>query len=90
MYKMVNDLTPEYLSSICPFFVGQVSNYPLRDRSNLTLPFVRTDKSKKSFLYSAVSLWNSVPQSLRDSESITEFKNYLLRDIFCKQIVLFR
>ena len=64
MYKMVNDLTREYLSSICPFFVGQVSNYPLRDRSNLTLPFVRTDKSKKSFLYSAVSLWNSVPQSL--------------------------
>ena len=38
-------------------------------------------------MYSAVSLWNSVPQSLRDSESITEFKNYLLRDIFCKPIV---
>ena len=30
---------------------------------------------------------NSVPQSLRDSESIAEFKNYLLRDIFCKPIV---
>ena len=34
-YKMINSLAPEYLSSIVPPTVGNISRYNLRDETNL-------------------------------------------------------
>jgi len=82
LYKMVNKLTPSYVSSMCPPFVSEISRYPLRISNNLHLPYVRTDKSKSAFLFSATKLWNSVPQSIRESESVPMFKNSLIREFF--------
>ena len=49
MYKMVNKLAPSYLCNICPTFVNERSCYSLRSGNDLCLPYVRTERHKKSF-----------------------------------------
>ena len=54
IYKAVNDLTPD----IIPHFVRDTTNYPLRNNNNHTVPFTRTEISRKSSIPSFISLWN--------------------------------
>ena len=51
MYKMVFKLAPPYFCDLCPNFVSERSSYSLRSANNLCLPFVRTERHKKSFLF---------------------------------------
>jgi hypothetical protein len=75
MYKFTNNLTPMYLQDL---FVTRVSHYSLRDsEGKLFLPKPRTDYLKRSFSYSGASLWNSLPESLRSSLSLSSFKRSL-------------
>ena len=76
-YKMVNQLTPAYLSTLVPPLVSEVSSYNLRNSQNLSVPSSRTKLYAESFLPSVVHLWNSLPQAVRDSESVNSFKNSL-------------
>jgi hypothetical protein len=55
-----------------------VIQYRLRDsEGKLFLPEPRTDYLKRSFSYSGASLWNSLPESLRSSSSLSSFKRSL-------------
>ena len=49
---------------------------------DLSLPFIRTEKTKKSFLYSTIFLWNNLPESTRESVTLVLFKTALLRERF--------
>jgi hypothetical protein len=49
-YKIVNNLTPNYLSDLLPQTVQQRSGLLLRNSENITLYRLRTEKFKKSFL----------------------------------------
>jgi hypothetical protein len=72
MYKVTNNLTLMYLQDL---FVTRVSHYSLRDsEGKLFLPKPRKDYLKRSFSYSGASLWNSLPESLRSSLSLSSFK----------------
>ena len=53
-YKMVFKLAPPYLCDLCPDFVSGRSSFSLRSARNLRLPYVRTDRHKKSFLLSSI------------------------------------
>ena len=75
MYKLVNKLAPSYLSNLCPAFVSERSCYSLRSGNDLCLPYVRTERHKKSFLFSTTQLWNSLPSEVRMSSSLSIFKN---------------
>ena len=79
MYKIVFKLAPPYLCDLCPEFVSDRSCYSLRSASNLCLPYVRTDRCKKSFLFSSIKWWNSLPLEIRISSSLVIFKNSLLK-----------
>ena len=75
MYKVTNNLTPMYLQDL---FVTRVSHYRLRDSEGKQfLPKPRTDYFKRSLSYSEASLWNSLPESLRSSSSLSSFKRSL-------------
>ena len=63
LYKMVKGLAPDYLSDLCPVYVSQRTTYRLRTMNDLSLPFIRTEKTKKSFLYSTIFLWNNLSES---------------------------
>ena len=52
MYKTVFNVAPPYLCDVCPNFVSELgSSYSFRSANNLCLPFVRTERHKKSFLF---------------------------------------
>ena len=55
------------MSDLCPVYVSQRTTYRLRTRNDLSLPFIRTEKTKKSFLYSTIFLWNNRCESTRES-----------------------
>ena len=77
-YRAVNNLTPEYLSSLLKP-VSQVHNFNLRSSENgfLFVPKTRTALCDGIFSCSAPRLWNALPRSTREANSLNAFKNNL-------------
>ena len=72
MYKCVNKLAPNYL---CNMFTPRAFSFDLRDASQkLCLPKPRTDYLKRSFSYSGASVWNDLPEDIRTTKSLRNFK----------------
>ena len=71
-YKMVNNLTPEYLSSLIP-----LQQHTVNTRFNLrnirTISF-HTHAYNSSFLPSSIRDWNALPEYIQSSESLSIFK----------------
>ena len=65
---------PNYISDLIPPLVRGVSNYPLRNMHNYSVPFARTEIFKKSCIPSSISLWNAADNTLKDSNSLQSFK----------------
>ena len=77
MYKFVNGLAPAYLNDMFEADTG-VTNYNLRNSNkNLALPRARTDYYRKSFAFTGAKIWNSLPHSLKEEQSIETFKTKL-------------
>ena len=66
-----------YLSKIIPNTRGNDSAYRTRNIENYTLPKCRLDAFKKSFVPSAIHLWNSVSLDIRKEISVNKFKTLL-------------
>ena len=79
-YKMYNDLTPSYLSSLVPQSINNLSQYSLRNADNLQSIHARTNLYFQSFLPSVVRKWNDLSDEAKRSSSVTSFKNYLNRN----------
>ena len=72
MFKTINGLTPAYLQNS---FSNRSTQYSLRNlEAKLELPLLRTNYGKGAFCYSRALLWNSLPISLRKSDSLGYFK----------------
>ena len=52
----------------------QISNYNMRNPTNLIIEHTRTQSFKKSFIPASLSLWNNLPEHIRSSTTLTEFK----------------
>ena len=76
-FKMVNGLVPKYLCSLVPSTVGSNTTYNLRNSNDLANIVCRTSLYRNSFLPSAVNAWNSLPQTTRESDSLSSFKRLL-------------
>jgi len=73
MFKVLNGLTPPYLSEM---FTHKTSfqNYGLQSsKMNLELPKCRTNYYKNSFTFSGAKLWNDLPPSVKDESSLKRF-----------------
>ncbi|MCG7882866.1 MAG: hypothetical protein JAY96_14895 [Candidatus Thiodiazotropha endolucinida] len=77
MYKVRNDLVPSYITDLIPPLVREVTNYPLRNSNDITVPYCRTEISKRSCIPSSISLWNSLDNEVRIAGSISTFKQHL-------------
>ena len=77
VFKSLNGLAPEYLSS--KFGArSHTTSYTFRDSVNkLTIPQPRTNYLRNSFRSSGAVLWNSRPETLRQAESLRNFKSLL-------------
>jgi hypothetical protein len=57
-------------------YKNNITNYKLRNiSSGLCLPQPRTNNMKKSFKYDGAKLWNSIPNEIRESKSLSCFQN---------------
>ena len=74
-FKIVNKLTPNYLSDLLPQTVQQWSGLSLRNASDFSPFGVRTERFKKSFFPPTTKLCNSI--DIIDSKSIGLFKSSL-------------
>ena len=80
LFKMKNNLTPEYLSSLRPQNVGNTSRYSLRNSDNLQGIFSRTALYSNFFLSSTIRTWNNLPAEVRQLDSLDTFKQFLSRE----------
>ena len=74
MFKTLNNMGPNSLKKLFTF-KKEILNHSLRGSSSLIrLPKPNTNNMKKSFIYDGASLWNSLPENIRESNSISCFK----------------
>ena len=72
MFKTLKGDTPTYLQNL---FSVRGSEYNLRNfEMKLNLPKPRTNYLKRSFQYSGVVLWNSLPENIRMLQSFAQFR----------------
>ena len=77
---MINSLAPKYLSSLVPPTVGNISQYNLRNETNLqTIP--ARSQQYYSFLPSTTCIWNTLPDDTKNSPSVEFFKHELDNNI---------
>ena len=80
-YKMQNDLSPDYLSSLVPSSIGNTTTYSLRNINDLNTIRANSQLYYNSFLPSVIRQWNELPEVIRQQPSITSFKNRLNTDL---------
>ena len=74
LYKMKNGLAPGYLTELLPPLVGDNLTYNLRHNHDLQMPYCRLNIYRNSFLPSTISCWNKLPLSVRNSDTVNQFK----------------
>ena len=79
-YKMHNNLTPNYLSSLIPQQVEAISRYNLRNAQDIRNIRTRTSLYYNSFLPSTLRQWNDLSSETRQSTSLNSFKRLLKMD----------
>ena len=81
-YNSLSTSSPDYLATL-------ISRYqPARslrsaDLQLLHLPASKTKFGSRAFRCAAPSIWNAIPLTVRNSPSITSFKNHLKIFYFC-------
>ena len=60
MYNVNGGMVPSYIQDLIPPLVNEISDYPLRNNRNISVPLNRTSISQKSCIPSAIRLWNSL------------------------------
>ena len=76
-YKMKFNIAPQYLCTLVPPLIGQVTQHNLRNVTNTRTISCNSQLYYNSFLPSTVRAWNDLPVELRNSESLDIFKNRL-------------
>ncbi len=81
-YKALNGLAPQYLSEL-------LSHYspprPLRSQNSGRLIIPRISKSTaggRSFSFLAPKLWNNLPNTVREADTLCQFKSRLKTHLF--------
>ena len=72
---MVNDLTPQYISSLVTS--TETSRYNLRNPNDIRTVNTRTSQYYNFFLPSTIRVWNALPEEQRNSLTIASFKSHL-------------
>ena len=80
-YKMFNQPTPVYLSSLIPQQVNAISHQNLRNSNDTNT--IRSNNSlyHNSFLPSSLRQWNSLPVEVRQLKTLSSFKTFLKKDL---------
>ena len=74
MFKILHNMGPNCLKDLF-IFKNEILNHNLRDSSTtLRLPKPRSNSLKKSFMYDGAFIWNSLPEIIRESKTLSIFE----------------
>ena len=86
-YKIKNGITPEYLNNLFPETVGSNTPYNLRNNSDYNIVYTRTELFKNSYIPSCITLWNTLPEHIRNCDTLASFKRQLTSHCFKPSII---
>ena len=73
MLKTINNLNPSFMDEI---FLKRSVRYNLRSANTFLLPMVHTvNHGTETIRYRGQRIWRSLPQEIKDSNSVQRFKN---------------
>ena len=78
MYNVNTEMVPPYIQDLIPPIVSEVSDYPLRNTRNITVPYNRTSILQNSCIPSSIRLWNSLADDLKDLSSLSTLKKHII------------
>ncbi len=81
-YKALNVLAPQYLSELLSHYSP---SSPLRSQNSGHMIMPRISKSTaggRSFSYLAPKLWNNLPNTVREADTLCQFKSRLKTHLF--------
>jgi hypothetical protein len=74
MFKILHNMGPNCLKDLF-IFKKEILYHNLRDSSTtLRLPKPRSNSLKKSFMYNGAFIWNSLPEIIRESKTLSIFE----------------
>ena len=79
-YKILNGLTPDFLTNYLPPLASSLNPYHRRRPFERRPPFAKSELYKNSFFPSATILWNSLPTEIQSCSSISQLKYFLSKD----------
>jgi len=82
VFKMKHKMLPKYLYEKL-VYVSDVHDYRLRNRNNFRLKKYSSEKAKNMTMYSGLSLFNSLPNKLKDESNLKVFKKCIIE--YCKE-----
>jgi hypothetical protein len=74
VYNIQNNNAPRYLCDLIPPTIQSTTVYPLRNGSDIIIPFCRLSIICDSFIPLTIRQWNSLNPSLRNAEYLAKFK----------------
>ena len=79
MFKTMNNLNPPYIKNLFKF-TNEIHDRCLRSASDnlLYIPKPNCELYRNSLAYSGSKIWNSIPQDVKNSDSVAIFKNRYL------------
>ena len=77
MFKMKNNMVPNYLAELLPLENKQLTVHNLRNKRNLKMPLIKTEVLKRSFIPTAVTLWNKLSFEVREANTLSIFRSKL-------------
>ena len=80
MFKIKNNLSPEYLTYLLPPDNAERTTYNLRNRDDIYLPTFRLESYRRSFIPYATRVWNDLPLELRNLNNLKDFRTKLYCD----------
>ena len=73
MFKTINNLNPSFMNEI---FIQRTPPYDLRNTNTFLLPRVHTvNYGTETVRYRGQRIWRSLPQEIKDTGSVQQFKN---------------
>ena len=76
-FKIINGLTPSYLSDLLPPLVSDTNPYSLRNSDNIQSIRTRTNIFFNSFFPSTIRAWNNLSDEMRNASTVNSFKTLL-------------
>jgi hypothetical protein len=80
-YNIQNGSTPPYLLDFIPPTIQNTTIYPLRNGNDIIVPFCRLSLTRDFFVPAAVREWNSLNLSVRNLDTLSEFKKAIRSSI---------